>query len=91
MARGEVPAITSDTDGALVDWLRALEIDADHIGLVYSSALLEPAGRPAEAIAAWRFIVACNQAPASLPWSRPSAARRGRTPATSEAASTAHR
>jgi hypothetical protein len=62
MARGEVRAITGDTDGALADWLRALEIDADHIGLVYSTALLEPAGRPAEAIAVWRFIVACNQA-----------------------------
>ena len=61
--RGEVRAATGDPDGALADWRRAVEVDPDNIGPVYSSAfLLERLGRLQEAVAAWRFIIDWCQA-----------------------------
>lgn len=62
-ARGEARAGLGDVDGALDDWRRALELDADDIGALYNSAfLLEREGRLDEAVAAWRSIVAWNEA-----------------------------
>lgn len=56
--RGQVRAGTGDTDGALADWRRALELDPEELSPVYSSAfLLEREGRLAEAAEAWRHIV----------------------------------
>jgi len=56
--RGQVRAATRDPEGALADWRRAVEVDPENIGPVYSSAfLLERLGRLQEAVAAWRFIV----------------------------------
>jgi tetratricopeptide (TPR) repeat protein len=57
-ARGEVKAATGDPDGALADWRRALELDPDDIGPLYSSAfLLEREGRLDEARDAWQAVV----------------------------------
>jgi tetratricopeptide (TPR) repeat protein len=56
--RGEVRAHSGDADGALADWRRALELDPENLGPVYSGAfLLEREGRLAEAAEAWRYIV----------------------------------
>jgi tetratricopeptide (TPR) repeat protein len=61
--RGEVKAATGDPDGALADWADALELDADDIGALYSSAfLLEREGRIADAIEAWGAIIAWSEA-----------------------------
>jgi tetratricopeptide (TPR) repeat protein len=60
--RGEAKAGVGDTEGAFADWRRALELDSESIGGLYMSAfLLEREGRPAEAIAAWRAIIAWNE------------------------------
>jgi len=57
--RGDVRARTGDPDGALADWRRALELEGDDIGPLYSSAfLLEREGRLDEAANAWRSILA---------------------------------
>jgi tetratricopeptide (TPR) repeat protein len=56
--RGQVRAGTGDTEGALRDWHRALELDTEDIGPLYSSAFLfEREGRIADAIKAWGSIV----------------------------------
>ena len=56
--RGEAKAGVGDVEGALADWRRALELDTESIGGLYSSAfLLEREGRPAEAVEAWRAII----------------------------------
>ena len=38
--RGDARAATGDPDGALADWRRAVEVDAENLSPVYSSALL---------------------------------------------------
>ena len=56
--RGEVRAATGDVEGALTDWRRALELDAENLSPMYSSAfLLKREGRREEAMAAWRYII----------------------------------
>jgi tetratricopeptide (TPR) repeat protein len=60
--RGEAKAGLGDFEGALADWQRALELDPEDIGPLYSSAfLLERAGRLAEAAVAWRSIIDWNE------------------------------
>jgi tetratricopeptide (TPR) repeat protein len=60
--RGEAKAGLDDPDGALADWRRALELEPEDIGALYSIAfLLEHEGRLAEAIKAWRSIVDWNE------------------------------
>jgi tetratricopeptide (TPR) repeat protein len=60
--RGEARAGLGDPDGALADWRRALELDLDDIGALFSSAfLLEREGRRGEAIEAWRAIIEWNE------------------------------
>lgn len=59
--RGEAKSGLGDPEGALADWHRALELDPEDIGALYSSAfLLEREGRPAEAVEAWRAIITWN-------------------------------
>lgn len=61
--RGEAKAGLGDPEGALADWRRALELEPEDIGALYSSAfLLEREGRLAEAIEAWRAIIDWNEA-----------------------------
>jgi tetratricopeptide (TPR) repeat protein len=61
--RGEARAGLGDPAGALADWRRALELEPEDIGPLYSSAfLLEREGRHADAADAWRSIIAWNQA-----------------------------
>jgi tetratricopeptide (TPR) repeat protein len=56
--RGEAKAGLGDPEGALADWRRALELEPEDIGALYSSAfLLEREGRLAEAAEAWRSII----------------------------------
>jgi tetratricopeptide (TPR) repeat protein len=56
--RGELRAGVGDPEGALADWRRALELDSENLGPVYSSAFwLEREGRLQEAVDAWRFIL----------------------------------
>jgi tetratricopeptide (TPR) repeat protein len=60
--RGEARAGLHDSEGALADWRRALELDAEDIGALYSSAfLLEREGRVAKAIEAWQSIIDWNE------------------------------
>jgi tetratricopeptide (TPR) repeat protein len=60
--RGEAKADLGDAEGALADWGRALELEPEDIGALYSSAfLLEREGRLAEAVEAWRSIIAWNE------------------------------
>jgi tetratricopeptide (TPR) repeat protein len=60
--RGEARAGLGDPDGALADWRRALELEPEDIGALYSSAfLLEREGRLEEAVQAWRSIVAWSE------------------------------
>ena len=58
----EARAGLGDPEGALADWRRALELDTEDIGPLYSSAfLLEREGRIPESTEAWRSIVRWNQ------------------------------
>jgi tetratricopeptide (TPR) repeat protein len=55
--RGEARAGLGDPEGALGDWRRALELEPEEIGALYSSAfLLERECRLREAAEAWRSI-----------------------------------
>ena len=59
---GEAKAGLGDPEGALADWRRALELEPEDIGALYSSAfLLEREGRLAEAIEAWQGIIEWNE------------------------------
>jgi tetratricopeptide (TPR) repeat protein len=61
--RGEAKAGLDDAEGALSDWARALELDPEDIGALYSSAfLLEREDRLAESAAAWQAIIDWNNA-----------------------------
>jgi tetratricopeptide (TPR) repeat protein len=61
-ARGEARAGLGEPEGALADWRRALELDADDIGALFSSAfLLEREHRLEEAADAWQSIVTWNE------------------------------
>ena len=61
--RGEAKAGLGDAEGALSDWARALELDPEDIGALYSSAfLLEREDRLEESAAAWQAIIDWNQA-----------------------------
>jgi len=60
--RGEAKAGLGDPEGALADWGRALELEPEDIGALYSSAfLLEREGRLTEAADAWRSIIEWNE------------------------------
>jgi len=62
-ARGEAKAGLGEVEGALADWRRALELDPEDIGALYSSAfLLERQGRHRESAAAWQAIIDWNDA-----------------------------
>jgi tetratricopeptide (TPR) repeat protein len=59
--RGEAKASLGDPEGALDDWSRALELEPEDIGPLYSTAfLLEREGRRGEAAEAWRRIIGWN-------------------------------
>jgi tetratricopeptide (TPR) repeat protein len=61
--RGEAKAGLGDAEGALSDWGRALELDSEDIGALYSSAfLLEREDRLEESAAAWQAIIDWNDA-----------------------------
>jgi tetratricopeptide (TPR) repeat protein len=61
--RGEAKAGLGDVEGALGDWGRALQLDSEDIGALYSSAfLLEREDRLAESAAAWQAIIDWNDA-----------------------------
>jgi tetratricopeptide (TPR) repeat protein len=65
--RGEAKAGLGDVDGALADWRRAVQLEPEDIGALYSSAfLLEREGRLDEAIEAWQAIVDWSQARGSM-------------------------
>ena len=51
-ARGEAKAGLGDVEGALADWRRALELDADDVAALYSSAFLLEREQRLEAVIA---------------------------------------
>jgi tetratricopeptide (TPR) repeat protein len=62
-ARGAARAGLGDAEGALSDWGRALELDLEDIGALYSSAfLLEREDRLEESVAAWQAIIDWSEA-----------------------------
>ena len=61
--RGDARAGLGDSDGALKDWRRALELDSTTISALYSTAFLhERDGRIDDAIAAWQEIIQWSRA-----------------------------
>ena len=62
-SRGEAKAGLGDVEGALADWRRALQLEPEDIGALYSSAfLLEREHRLEESAAAWQAIIDWNDA-----------------------------
>lgn len=56
-SRGDLRAATGDAEGAMADWLQAIELDPEDIAPLYATAFLhERQGRLAEAIDAWDAI-----------------------------------
>jgi tetratricopeptide (TPR) repeat protein len=61
--RGEAKAGLGDPEAALADWQRALELEPEDIGALYSTAfLLERERRLEEAATAWQKIIDWNDA-----------------------------
>ena len=62
-ARGEAKAGLGEVGEALADWRRALTLNPEDIGALYSTAfLLEHEGRLAESAGAWQEIIDWNEA-----------------------------
>ena len=62
-ARGEAKAGLGEVEEALADWRRALKLDPEDIGALYSTAfLLEHEARLAESAEAWQEIIDWNEA-----------------------------
>jgi tetratricopeptide (TPR) repeat protein len=62
-SRGEAKAGLGDVEGALTDWRRALQLEPEDIGALYSSAfLLEREHRLQESAEAWQAIIDWNDA-----------------------------
>jgi tetratricopeptide (TPR) repeat protein len=62
-ARGEAKAGLGEVEGALADWRRALQLEPEDIGALYSSAfLLERERRLEESAEAWQAIIGWNDA-----------------------------
>ena len=60
--RGEARAGLGEVESALADWRRALELEPEDIGPLYSTAfLLEGERRRAEAAEVWRSIIEWNE------------------------------
>jgi tetratricopeptide (TPR) repeat protein len=62
-SRGDAKAGLGDVEGALADWRRALQLEPEDIGALYSSAfLLEREHRFEESADAWQAIIDWNDA-----------------------------